>query len=451
MSHWRRSSVGELCDEGLIELQTGPFGSQLHAHDYVPHGVPVVPTEALRGRRINHSVLPHITTEKAETLERHRLKIGDILFARRGAQATGHIGFVRKQEEGFLCGTGAIRLRVIDAQCHKVLPEFLSHVFADTASVAWFKFHAIGATMPNLNEGIIRSFPLLIPPPNDQRAIADLLTALDDKIDLSRRMNGTLEAIARAIFKSWFVDFAPVYIGADGSKHPTAQFFPGNLVPSTVGDIPRGWHVRQLGAIADSEKGLSYKGQFLAASGMPMVNLGCFRGEGRFAPEGLKFYSGDYRERHIVRPGDLVIANTDITQKREVLGSPAIVPESAHDFCLFTHHVFAVRFKADRELWAPYVYYALLEPQFRDRARGFATGTTVLALPKDAVLDHLILDPGPTVLKAFAELLSPLRQLMNLNWDTSNTLLKIREVLLPKLLSGEIRVKQPEGIVEVPA
>ena len=126
-SRWRRSSVGELCDEGLIELQTGPFGSQLHAHDYVPHGVPVVPTEALRGRRIDHSVLPQITTEKAETLERHRLKIGDILFARRGAQATGHIGFVRKQEEGFLCGTGAIRLRVIDAQCHKVLPEFLSH------------------------------------------------------------------------------------------------------------------------------------------------------------------------------------------------------------------------------------------------------------------------------------------------------------------------------------
>ena len=97
-----------------------------------------------------------------------------------------------------------------------VLPEFLSHVFANPASVDWFKFHAIGATMPNLNEGIICSFPLVLPPIGDQQAIATLLSALDDKIDLNRRMNETLEAMARVIFKDWFVDFGPTRAKAEG-------------------------------------------------------------------------------------------------------------------------------------------------------------------------------------------------------------------------------------------
>ena len=166
---WRSCTIGELCEAGAVELQTGPFGTQLHAHDYVEDGVPVVPTEAIRNRQIDHSVLPKISLGKAEELARHRLEPGDILFARRGVQATGHIGCVRMAESGFLCGTGAIRLRV-RGHDRNISPDFLSHVLANPASVEWFKFHAIGATMPNLNEGIIRSFPLKIPPLSEQRA-----------------------------------------------------------------------------------------------------------------------------------------------------------------------------------------------------------------------------------------------------------------------------------------
>ena len=198
-SEWRGCTIGELCDAGVAELQTGPFGTQLHAYDYVGDGVPVVPTEAIRNRQIDHSVLPKISSGKAEELKRHRLESGDILFARRGVRATGHIGCVRPAEDGFLCGTGVIRLRV-KKNDDSVSPDFLSHVLANPVSVEWFKFHAIGATMPNLNEGIIRSFPLQIPPLPEQRAIARILGALDDKIELNRRMNETLEAMAQAIF-----------------------------------------------------------------------------------------------------------------------------------------------------------------------------------------------------------------------------------------------------------
>ena len=145
---WRDMTIGALCDAGIVNLQTGPFGTQLHAHDYVDDGVPVVPTEAIRNRQIDHEVLPKILPSKAEELSQHRLELGDILFARRGAQATGHIGYVRQGEEGFICGTGAIRLRVRNNE-NTIGPDFLSHLLANPASVEWFKFHAIGATMPN--------------------------------------------------------------------------------------------------------------------------------------------------------------------------------------------------------------------------------------------------------------------------------------------------------------
>jgi type I restriction enzyme, S subunit len=201
MLDWQRITIGELCDSREAELQTGPFGTQLHAYDYVLDGIPVVPTEAIGNRKIDHSVLPKISFNKAEELRRHWLEPGDILFARRGVQATGHIGYVREFETGFVCGTGAIRLRI--RQNSGISPEYVSHILANPVSVAWFKYHAIGATMPNLNEGIIRSFPINLPPIGEQRAIAQILGALDDKIELNRRMNETLEAMARALFKSW--------------------------------------------------------------------------------------------------------------------------------------------------------------------------------------------------------------------------------------------------------
>jgi hypothetical protein len=85
---WLGITIGQLCDEGVVDLQTGPFGTQLHARDYVDDGVPVVPTEAIRNRQIDHSVLPKISLDKAKELSRHRLEPGDTLFARRGVQAT---------------------------------------------------------------------------------------------------------------------------------------------------------------------------------------------------------------------------------------------------------------------------------------------------------------------------------------------------------------------------
>jgi len=275
--------------------------------------------------------------------------------------------------------------------------------------------------------------------------LVTLLDSLDDKIELNRRMNRTLESMARALFKSWFVDFDPVHANAAGK--PTlppdlAVAFPAAFIDSPLGDIPAGWEVVPLGNIAKFDKGLSYKGSGLVEDGgLPMVNLGCFAGRGVFNREKLKRYAGDHKSRHRVVPGDLVVANTDMTQNRVIIGSPALVPaDEDGDGYLFTHHVYAVRFKKGFEHWKQHVYFTLLKPEFRTIAEGFSTGTTVLSLPRDGLTSYQVVLPPRDVLDRFEGMVQPMLARCVAMQRESRTLAALRDALLPKLLGGEIAV-----------
>ena len=122
----------------------------------------------------------------------------------------------------------------------------LPRSFSETPRVrAWIVRHAQGATMPNLNTAILSALPFVVPPLEEQRAIAQILDTMDDKIELNRKMNETLEAMARALFKSWFVDFDPVRAKAEGRDPglpaPIAALFPDSFEDSELGEIPKGW------------------------------------------------------------------------------------------------------------------------------------------------------------------------------------------------------------------
>jgi type I restriction enzyme S subunit len=278
----------------------------------------------------------------------------------------------------------------------------------------------------------------------EQRAISHILAILDERIDLNRKMNATLEAIGQALFRSWFVDFDPVRAKAEG--HSTglpdhiAALFPDSFEEDEIGEHPRGWKSAKLGDILSVDKGVSYKGEHLG-SGVPMINLGCFLGKGRFNASAIKRYSGDYKPRHTVPVGGLVVANTDITQRREVIGSPAIVPPiPGTNAALFTHHVFALRLDSSAPHFKLFVYFLLLNDEFRDRAMGFATGTTVLALPKDAILDLKYPSPPNELVTTFNRIAGPLKEMQWRNAEVSQSLTSLRDTLLPKLISGQIRV-----------
>ena len=432
---WRRASIGDLCDHGIAELQTGPFGSQLHAHDYVDDGIPVVPTEALRGRQIDHSVLPKIAPTKARELSRHRLVAGDIVFARRGVQATGHIGCVRQAEDGFICGTGAIRLR-INPSTEEIDADYLSHVLADPTSIDWFKFHAIGATMPNLNEGIIRSFPISIPPLEEQRAIAHVLGTLDDKIELNRRMNETLEAMAGALFKSWFVDFGPVrnkVAGHDTSlPQPLADAFPDSFEDSALGHIPKGWCVGRFGDVVEhlreQEDPLSSPYVLYNHFSLPAFDDGQ-------SPR-LEYGDSIKSQKSRVSAGTVLFSKLNPEIERVWLVD---VRPTERAVCSTEFLVLRPRSPFSRS----FAYCLARSRPFRQQVEGLVTGTSKSHQRAQAssVLNLPVVIPSSPILSAFHGVTERLlARTLECRRESLN-LAALRDALLPKLVSGELRVR----------
>ena len=202
---WTETTLGEVCRRGGGSIQTGPFGSQLHAADYVPVGIPSIMPVNIGDSRIVEEGISRITEADAQRLHRHRVKAGNIIYSRRGD--VERCALARREQEGWLCGTGCLK---VDLGQGIVDPLYASYYLSLPDVRAWIVRHAVGATMPNLNTQIMEAVPFVLPPMEIQERVANILGSLDDKIELNRRMNETLEGMARAIFKSWFVDFLPV-------------------------------------------------------------------------------------------------------------------------------------------------------------------------------------------------------------------------------------------------
>jgi type I restriction enzyme S subunit len=191
---WEVSTLGELACKPNGFLQTGPFGSQLHKHDYLEEGVGVVNPTHLWGNRINHEDVPRVSPETAAQLDRHRLEAGDILFARRGE--IGRHGMVTKDEIGWLCGTGCFLVRV---RLKRIDNRFLSYLFSTPGVIAWLNSHAAGAIMPNLNNTVLRSMPVCYPKQSVQVEIADCLDSADQKILIHEHKKQSLNDLFRTL------------------------------------------------------------------------------------------------------------------------------------------------------------------------------------------------------------------------------------------------------------
>ena len=197
----------------------------------------------------------------------------------------------------------------------------------------------------------------------------------------------------------------------------------------------------KLGNYIDIERGLSYKGKFLADEGIPMVNLGNVMPDGVFRLEKNKYYTGDYKEKVTAKVGDIVIANTDMTQDRAVIGTPVIIPPIYDGSIIFSHHIYGVK---NLKLPKMYVFYSLLSNKYNNIVAGSATGTTVLALPKEVILNYEILIPNKETLKQFEEIASTIQKRREQIIIENIQLEKLRDTLLPKLMNGEIDLDKIE-------
>ncbi|SRR6266851_1022120 len=274
-----------------------------------------------------------------------------------------------------------------------------------------------GSAIPSTTRPAFYSMPVLVPPLVDQVRIGELLGALDDKIELNRRISATLEELARTLFAERF----------------------GVLDPERV---PGGWSVASLNDHVEVTRGLSYTGAGLSDDGVPLHNLDSIANVGGYRYEGLKHYRGDYRPRHVARGGDLLVVNTDLTWAFQRIAQPALVPERFGDLSLFSHHLYRMRPKPGSHLAARFLYLALMSPRLRQVIVGYSNGTTVNMLPADSLQRPKVAVPPPDLVQRFDRTVNPLFVKQEQLQLQSETLGQLRDVLLPKLMSGEIRLKE---------
>ena len=436
------ASLEDLC-EAVIDC---PHSTPV----WMDSGVIVLRSSNIRNGRLDLSSRSYTDEYHYEERSRRaRIQGGDLIITREAP-----MGEVCLVPENLKCclGQRMVLLRPDREKCHG---KYLLYALQSRQVQNQIQSHeGTGSTVSNLRLPVLKDLSIPSPDIRIQKAIAHILGTLDDKIELNRKTNETLEAMAKALFKSWFVDFDPVRAKAEG--RPTglpaeiSDLFPDSFEDSELGEIPSGWETKALGEILDVDKGVSYKGDFLSeAEGLPMVNLGCFAGGGLFRAEKMKFYTGEYRERHLVSAGDLLVANTDMTQNRIILGAPIIVPSwRGRDKFLFSHHTFAIRFRRSKSAFTRFIYFTLLKPSFRQVAAGHATGTTVLALPKDGITDYQTVMPPAGLLNLFAAKVEALCRKCEVLTEQCELLAKTRNTLLPKLISGELRIPDAEKLVE---
>ena len=407
VERWDIQFLKNLCVPGGI--QTGPFGSQLHQKDYLPVGTPIITVEHLGENRIVHEDLPRISDEDKDRLSRYIMRKGDIIFSRVGS--VDRRSLVRNQEDGWLFSGRCLRVR---PDPKKVNPDFLSWFFGLEAFKDYIRRIAVGATMPSLNTEILSNVPIVVPPLHEQRAIADVLGSLDDKIELNRRMNATLESMARAVFKAWFVeneeakewkvktigDVVTVVGGSTPSTKETAYWDGGSIHWATPKDLAP----LQSPILLDTNS-------LITELGLQQISSG------------------------------LLPVGTVLLSSRAPIGYLAIsqIPVAINQGF--------IAIKCTEEIPNYYMLNWLKENM--EAIIGRANGTTFLEISKSNFRPIPILVPPVEKIRRFVELVEPLYQKIIANLKESLTLAALRDALLPRLMSGEMRVKDANDRSEV--
>jgi len=381
-------------------------------------------------------------------VRRAKPQFGDLIFTREAP-----MGDVCMVPEGLECCVGQ-RQVLLRPDPEKVIPGYLLYAIQSPEvqhEISWSE--GTGSTVSNVRIPVLKKLGIPLRPLSEQVEIATLLGALDHRITLLRETNATLEAIAQAIFKSWFVDFDPVRAkqegrAPEGMDETTAALFPDSFEESELGLVPRGWRVRAISEVAEIVKGKSYSSKDLTDSHhTALVTLKSFERGGGFRLDGFKPYTGGYKPAQVVEPGDLIVAYTDVTQAAELIGKPAIVVGvEDHSTLVASLDVGIVR--PDAEHVSRQFLYGLFRTEvFQSHTFSHTSGTTVLHLAKDGVGSFQFVCPPADVVNAFTEMAESLAQRNQTNIDQMRTLAALRDTLLPRLISGQLRLPDAQDAI----
>lgn len=411
----------------LLDTRDGDWGDEVSTPGHMPYRV-IRGTDFSAARYGNLSNVP-IRYISESSRNRRTLQKNDIIIETAGGSRESPTGRTLLVTERLLASsdlplTCASFCRFLRANPALVEPRFLYWYLQHLYVIGEMWVHQVQHT------GVARfqytrfasSVPIPLPPLPEQQAIAHILGTLDDKIELNRRMNETLEAIARALFTSWFVDFDPVRARAEdrqpaGMDEDTAALFPNRFEVSELGEIPMGWQVGRLDDLLVLQRGYDLPADQRTPGPYPVISAS--------GPSGI------HSEYKALGPGVT-------TGRSGLLGKVFLVHEN---FWPLNTSLYIKEYRISRPAHA---YHLLNTLDFAV----FNSGSAVPTLNRNHVHNLPVVVPPQLVVEAFETRALPLLRCCFQNDQQSQTLAAIRDTLLPKLLSGEIRVKEAEKLVE---
>lgn len=410
---WRDCLIGDFMSDGSADVQTGPFGTQLKASDYVSDGTPVINVRNVGYADLRPEKLEYVADHTADRLRVHLLKENDIVFGRKGA-VDRHL-FVGKDQENWMQGSDCIRLRFNETE---IYPRFVSYAFLQKGHQQWMLTQSGNkATMASLNQDIIGRIPLRLPLRTVQEAIVDILSAYDELMENNRRRMGLLENAARLLYEEWFIRLR----------------FPGHEHTPITHGLPQGWERNRIGDIAECVGG-----------GTPSTTVSNYWDDGEIAwvtPTDVT------RNDHFV----LLDSAKKITEAGLQNSSAKLVPPHA---VLMTSRAsvgfFAV---AGREVCTNQGFISVVphDPVFStflllqlsgrvEEIRGMGSGSTFPEVSRGKFREFQVQVPRQRLVADFDEEAALLLKQIRVLKLQNQKLRAARDLLLPRLMSGEIEV-----------
>lgn len=391
---WKTTTLGNIASN----IQTGPFGSQLHQSDYSEIGTPVVMPKDLINGQITESSIARVDDSHVVRLSKHQIENGDIIYSRRGD--VGRCAYATKKEQGWLCGTGCLRVTIDNT---KAVSKYVFYQLQKQETIGWVENHAVGSTMLNLNTSILSSVPICVPELLVQERIVNILSAYDDLIENNQKQIKLLEEAAQRLYKEWFVDLR----------------FPGYEHTPIVDGVPEGWEKGQISDIVNYHDSIRRP-----LSAMERMN---YKGKYKYyGAAGILDYVKDYLfdGKYLLFGEDGTVIQNDGTPVLQYVNGKFWVNNHAHVL-------------TGKNLFSTELLYLMFK---NTKVNDVVTGVAQPKISQARLSRKKIIIPSEDIVSQFQVMIENyFDKIICLETQIENAQ-EARDRLLPKLMSGEMEV-----------
>lgn len=437
---FREYELVNLGDIAFVTKLAGFEYTKYLAKNFIDFGIPIVQGRNIKDGSLNFDNMKYISLDLSNQLIRSQVNKDTILLS-----YVGTVGEVyhHKKVERLHLGSNVAKLEANQA---RVSPSFLYYVLKSPK----FKFGLFtrtkGSVQKNISMGDIRAIEISLPKIEIQNQIAHILSTLDEKIEVNNQINKTLEAMAQALFKHWFIDFE--FPNENGEPYKSSG---GEMVESALGLIPKGWEVSQLADVVDFQNGYAFKSNELIdehdMNCYHVFKMGHIKKGGGLNKSGTKSYFPKDKcsqlGRYIIKKGDLLMCMTDMKSNVALLGHTALMDES--DKYILNQRVGLIRVKEVTQINYPYLYILTNQNDFIENLRSRANSGVQVNLSTKEIKESKLILPHPSVHSRFNSIVEAIYEKSFIIGSENERLTIIRDSLLPKLMSGEIRVPVEEN------